>query len=145
MIRLKDLQPDQALKDLLDGKITIDVSANESRIAKVYKQGERPNTNLGDEFVEILHNGVIRSMTKPFGFYRGNLAIMLYCKAQTDGTAKFNRINSMLSQMETLTKGKSSGKFFFDINEDNIITPISVNATTGYATMTLNIAWHTTE
>lgn len=145
MIRLKDLQPDQALKDLLDGKITIDVSANESRIAKVYKQGERPNTNLGDEFVEILHNGVIRSMTKPFGYYRGNLAITLYCKAQSDGTAKFNRINSMLSQLETLVNGKSSGKFFFDINEDNIITPISVNATTGYATIVLNIAWHTTE
>lgn len=145
MIKLKDLQPDQALKDLLDGKITIELSASESRIAKVYKQGERPNTNLGDEFIEILHNGAIRSMTKPFGFYRGNLAIMLYCKAQSDGTAKFNRINSMLSQMETLTKGKSSGKFFFDINEDNIITPVSVNTTTGYATTTLNIAWHTTE
>lgn len=145
MIRLKDLQPDQALKDLLDGKITIDVSANESRIAKVYKQGERPNTNLGDEFVEILHNGVIRSMTKPFGYYRGNLAITLYCKAQSDGTAKSNRISSMLSQIEALTSSKPSGKFFFAINEDNIITPISVNATTGYATIVLNIAWHTTE
>lgn len=145
MIKLKDLQPDQALKDLLDDKITIELSASEKRIAKVYKQGERPNTNLGDEFVEILHNGVIRAMTKPFGFYRGNLAISLYCKAQSDGTAKFNRINSMLSQLETLVKDKSSGKFVFSINEDNIIIPISVNATTGYATIVLNIAWHTTE
>ena len=145
MIRLKDLQPDQALKELLDGKINIALSETESRIAKVYKQGERPNINLVDEFVDILHNGVIRSMTKPFGFYRGNLAIMLYCKANADGTVKSNRINSMLSQMETLISGKASGKFFFDINEDNIITPVSVNTTTGYATITLNIAWHTTE
>jgi hypothetical protein len=144
-MNIKDLQPDQALKDLLDGKVEIALSASESHIAKVYKQGERPNTDLGDEFIGILYNGVIRSMTKPLGVYRGNLSITLYCKAQTDGTAKFNRMNSMVSQVEALSKNKSSGAFFFEINEDNIITPISINATTGYATTTLNIAWHTNE
>ena len=144
-MNIKDLQPDQALKELLDGKVEIALSASESRIAEVYRQGERPNTDLGDEFVDILHNGVIRSMTKPLGLYRGNLAVTIYCKAQTDGTAKFNRINSMLSQVESLVKCKSSGKFFFEINEDNIITPITTNATTGYSTIVLNIDWHTTE
>lgn len=144
-MNIKDLQPDQALKELLDGKVQIALSASESRIAEVYRQGERPNTDLGDEFVDILHNGVIRSMTKPLGLYRGNLAVTIYCKAQTDGTAKFNRINSMLSQVESLVKCKSSGKFFFEINEDNIITPITTNATTGYSTIVLNIDWHTTE
>ena len=84
-------------------------------------------------------------MTKPFGLYRGSLAVTIYCKAQTDGTAKFNRINSMLSQVESLVKCKSSGKFFFEVNEDNIITPITTNATTGYSTIVLNIDWHTTE
>lgn len=145
MIRLEDLQPDQALKTLLEGKIEIALSEDNSRIAQIYKQGERPSTIAGDEFIEILHNGVIRSMTKPFGFYRGNLAIMLYCKAQSNGVAKFNRINSMLNQVESLCNGKSSGKFFFAINEDNIITPVSINSTTGYATIVVNIAWHTTE
>jgi hypothetical protein len=142
---IKDLQPDQALKDLLEGKVKIALSTNESRIAKVYKQGERPNVDLGDEFLDILYNGTIMSMTKPLGAYRGNLAITLYCKANTDGTAKFNRINSILSQVEALCKGKISGKFFFDINEDNIITPITINATTGYATIVVNVVWHTTE
>lgn len=145
MINIKDLQPDQALKDLLDGKVEIALSSSDSRIAKVYKQGERPNTDLGDEFIDILYNGSIRSMTKPFGLYRGNLAITIYCKAQTDGTAKSNRINSMLSQVESLSKNKLRGKFFFEVNEDNIITPITTNATTGYSTIVLNIAWHTTE
>jgi hypothetical protein len=142
-MNIKDLQPDQALKYLLDNRIAIALSVEESRIAKVYKQGERPNIDLGDEFVDILHNGVIRAMTKPLGMYRGNLAVVLYCKAQTDGTIKSNRIDSMFSQVALLCNGKSSGRFFFEINEDNIITPISVNATTGYATLTLNIAWHT--
>jgi hypothetical protein len=145
MKTLKDLQPDQALKDLLDGKITIELSESESRIAKVYGQGERPNINLGDEFIDILYNGTIRSMTKPLGVYRGNLAISLYCKAQTDGVAKLNRINSMLSQVEALSNGKVSNGFFFEVNEDNIITPISVNPTNGYANTVLNINWHTTE
>lgn len=144
-MNIKDLQPDKALKDLLDGKVEIALSATESRIAKVYKQGERPNTDLGDEFIDILYNGTIRSVTKPLGLYRGNLAITLYCKAQTDGTAKDKRINSMLSQVESLSNGKVNGKFFFEVNEDNIITPITINTTTGYATMVVNITWHTTE
>lgn len=144
-MNIKDLQPDKALKDLLDGKVEIALSATESRIAKVYKQGERPNTDLGDEFIDILYNGAIRSVTKPLGLYRGNLAITLYCKAHTDGTAKDKRINSMLSQVESLSNGKVNGKFFFEVNEDNIITPITINATTGYATMVVNITWHTTE
>jgi hypothetical protein len=145
MIKLKDLQPDQALKDLLDGKIKIAISDNESRIANVYKQGVRPNTDLGSEFIDILHNGVIRSMIKPFGFYRGNLAITLYCEAQSNGTARFNRINSMLSQVVTLCNNNVSGKFFFEIDANNSITPIASNSANGFSTMTLNIAWHTTE
>lgn len=145
MISLSQLQPDRALKDLLDGKVSIAVSASESRIAKVYRQGERPNTDLGDEFIEVLYNGTIRAMTKPMGIYRGNLAITLYCKAQSDGTAKFNRINSMLSQVESLISNKASGKYFFAIPQNNVITPMSYNASTGYTTMVVNIEYHTTE
>ena len=145
MIPLSQLQPDKALKDLLDGKVSIAMSASESRIAKVYRQGERPNTDLGDEFIDVLYNGTIRAMTKPMGVYRGNLAVTLYCKAQSDGTAKFNRINSMVSQVESLVKDKSSGKYFFAITPNNVITPMSYNSATGYMTMVVNIEWHTTE
>lgn len=145
MIPLSQLQPDEALKDLLEGNISIAISASESRIAKVYRQGERPNTNLGDEFIDVLYNGTIRAITKPMGVYRGNLAVTLYCKAQSDGTAKFNRINSMVSQVESLVKDKSSGKYFFTIVPNNVITPMSYNSATGYMTMVVNIEWHTTE
>lgn len=145
MITISELQPDEELKALLDGNVSIDISSKEVRIAKVYRQGERPNTEFGDEFIEILHNGTIRAMTKPMGVYRGNLAVILYCKSQSDGTVKFGRINSMLSQVESLVSDKRSGKFFFKTNPANVITPISHNSSTGYTTLTLNIEWHTTE
>lgn len=145
MIPISQLQPDKALKDLLDGKVEIAISSSESRIAKVYGQGERPNTGLGDEFIDVLYNGTIRAMTKPMGVYRGNLAITLYCKAQSNGTTKKNRINSMLSQVELLVNNKASGKYFFSIPLNNVITPISYNAATGYTTMVVNIEYHTTE
>jgi hypothetical protein len=145
MIKLSELHPDKALETLLEGNVSIEISEEESRVALIYRQGERPNTDLGDEFIEILPNGVVRAMTKPMGVYRGNLAVILYCKAQSDGTVKFNRINSMLSQLESLVNYKSSGKFFFEINPSNVITPISYNSATGYTTMTLNVEWHTTE
>lgn len=145
MISLSQLEPDKALKDLLDGKVEIAISSSESRIAKVYRQGERPNIDLGDEFIDVLYNGTIRAMTKPMGVYRGNLAITLYCKAQSDGTAKFNRITSMLKQVELLVNNKASGKYFFAIPLNNIITPMSYNAATGYMTMVVNIEYRTTE
>ena len=145
MITLAELNPDQALEALLEGNVSIAVSASESRVASVYRQGERPNTDLGDEFIEVLPNGVVRAMTKPMGVFRGNLAVTLYCKAQSNGVAKENRINSMLSQVESLVNFKLSGKFFFEINPDNVITPLSYNSATGYTTMTINVKWHTTE
>jgi hypothetical protein len=145
MIPLSELQPDKALKDLIDDNIFIALSPSESRIAEVYRQGERPNTDLGDEFIDVLYNGAIRAMTHPLGAYRGNLAVTLYCKAQSDGTAKFNRIYSMLRQVELLVKGKSSGKYFFTITPNNVITPMSYNSATGYMMMVINIEFHTTE
>jgi hypothetical protein len=145
MITLAELHPDKALEALLKGNVSIAISASESRIAEVYRQGERPNTDLGDEFIDILPNGVVQAMTKPLGVYRGNLAVTLYCKAQSDGTVKFNRINSMLSQVESLVNCKSSGKFFFKITPSNVITPMTYNSATGYTTITINIEWNTTE
>lgn len=145
MITLAELHPDKALETLLQGNVSIAISASESRIAEVYRQGERPNTDLGDEFIDVLPNGVVQAMTKPLGVYRGNLAVTLYCKAQSDGTTKFNRINSMLSQVESLANYKSSGKFFFKITPSNVITPMTYNSATGYTTITINIEWNTTE
>lgn len=145
MIKLTELQPDKALQDLLKDNIEVNVSDTESRIIEVYRQGERPNVDLGEEFIDVLRNGVIRSTTTPMGVCKGNLAVTIYCKAQSNGVSKFNRINSILDQLEVLIHRKLSGKFFFEINIDNVITPMIYNETTGYTTLSLNVEWYTTE
>jgi hypothetical protein len=142
-MEIKDLNPNQALKDLLIGKVNITLSESESRTVAIYKQGERPNVDLGDEFIDVLNNGIISSTTKPFGMFKGNLAVTLYCKANADGTAKLKRINSMLSQVESLVKDKKSGDYFFEFVPNNVITPITVDSTSGYAILVVNISWYT--
>lgn len=142
---LAELTPDTALKTLLDGNVSVQTSETESYALKVYGQDERPNMNLDDEFIEIYSNGVIQSLTKPHGVYRGNLALVVYVRANSDGTAKKNRTRQVLEQVEQLVSDKSQGGFFFEFDASNVITPTTTSQTTGYATTVLNISWHTTE
>ena len=139
------INPDEKLKLWLDDQITVQVSDIESRKVLVYHQGSRPNTDLPDEFIEVLFNGVIRSRTKPIGFLEGNLAVTIYCKANADGTAKFNRVKSIETQLASLVSGKVTGGFFYELNLGSVIVPLQINTTIGYSTKTLNVTWHTTD
>lgn len=141
---IADLTPDVALTALLDNKVEVQTSATEKYVIRTYEQAKQPNKGLEDEFIYILNNGVITSRTKPFGLYYGNLALTIYCKSNSDGTAKTARIRQIISQCEALVNGKSSQGFFFELDATNVITPPTVNLTTGYATTILNVAWHTT-
>ena len=110
---------------------------------RVYAQGERPNDGLDTEFVEILLNGIVRSVTKPIGVLRGGLALAIYVKAYDDGSVFQYRVDSIMEQIEEKVSNVTSGDYFFKINPDNIITPTTVNVTTGYSITILNIDWHT--
>lgn len=138
-----EIRPDLALKQILDKQIVLQKSATESVEIKAYAQGERPNTDLDDEFVEILINGVIRSQTKPMGLFRGSLAVMVYVKAYEDGSVFQIRVDSILRQLEQKVSDITIDGFFFSFNLSNIITPTTVNVSTGYSTTILNIDWHT--
>lgn len=140
-MNLSDLTPDTALAALLDGRIVVQTSATTSRVAKVYAQAEQPQTGLADEFISVFYNGVVRSLTKPIGIFRGNLALTLYCKSNSDGTAKRKRIASMVERCVELVNGKTSQGFFFELDPANVITPTTVNLTTGYSTTILNVKW----
>lgn len=142
---LAELTPDVALATLLDGKVEVQTSATKKYAIRCYEQAKQPNKGLADEFLTVQNNGVINSRTKPRGLYYGNLALSLLCKANADNTAKTNRLRQMAVQCETLIDGKSSDGFFFELDASNVITPPTVNLTTGYATMMLNVAWHTTK
>lgn len=142
-MNLSELTPDTALVALLDGKVTVQTSATSSRTVKSYAQAEQPQTGLDDEFISIFYNGTVRSITRPIGVFRGNIALTLYCKSNPDGTAKRKRIASMIDQATNLVNGMTSQGFFFELDPANVITPTTVNLTNGYATTVLNVEWST--
>lgn len=142
-MRPSQIRPDLALKTLLDGQIVLRKSATESVVIDVYAQGERPNAGLASEFVEILFNGAVRSLTKPIGVLRGNVVVSVYVKSYEDGSVFQYRVDSIMKQIEEKVSSVSAGDYFFEINPDNIITPTTTNIASGYSTTILNIEWHT--
>lgn len=142
-MRPSEIRPDLALKTLLDGQIVLRKSATESVVIDVYAQGERPNAGLASEFVEILFNGTVRSLTRPIGVLRGNVVVSVYVKSYEDGSVFQYRIDSIMKQIEEKVSSKESDGYFFEINPDNIITPTTTNIASGYSTTILNIEWHT--
>ena len=142
-MRPSEIRPDLALKKLLDGNIILQKSETEFADVKVYAQGERPNDGLDSEFVEVLLNGSIRSITKPMGLLRGSIALAVYVKAYDDGSVFQYRVDALLKLIEEKVSSSAWENYFFEINSDNIITPTTVNVTTGYSTTILNIDWHT--
>ena len=141
---LAELQPDVALAALLNEKVEVQTSATSKYAIKAYEQAKMPNKGLADEFLTVQTNGVISSWTNPIGQFKGNLALTLYCKSNADGTAKTARLKQMIGQCVELVDRKSSQDFFFKLDPTNVITPPTVNLTTGYATTVINVAWHTT-
>lgn len=143
-MRPSEIRPDIALKKLLEGNLILQRSETDFVDVKVYAQGERPNDRLDSEFVEILLNGSIRSVTKPIGLLRSSIALVVYVKTYDDGSVFQYRVDSLLKLIEEKVSNISSGDYFFEINPNNIITPTTVNVTTGYSTTILNINWKTT-
>ena len=142
-MRPSEIRPDLALKRLLEGNIILQKSETEFADLKVYAQGERPNDGLDSEFVEILLNGSVRSVTKPMGLLRGNIALAVYVKTYDDSSVFQYRVDALLKLIEEKVSPSTSENYFFEINPDNIITPTTVNVTSGYSTTILNIEWHT--
>lgn len=138
-MNLGELAPDTALKALLDGKVKASAKA-----IKVYAQGEQPNTGVDAEYITVLNNGVISSWTRPIGLFNGNLALSIHCKLNSNRTIKLPLMRRLVGRCVELVDRKASQGLFFSLDSTNVITPPTPNDTTGYATTTLNVAWHTT-
>lgn len=145
MSTIADLNPDVALAALLDKVVTVKTSETESHSIRAYADEGKPNVGLGNEFIEVDWNGGARSLTRPLGVFRGNLALSIYVKTQTDGRAKKKLVRQIISQCEELVNGKVSDGFYFEFDPMNAITPTTVNLTTGYSTTVLNVEWHVTD
>ena len=142
MTSIAEIRPDSELKKCLEGNITIQISEEaDYATIPVYQHGERPNTGLADEFIDISINGVIRSKTKPLGLFYGNLAVSVYCKTQNNGVVKEYRVSEVVSKLEEYLKYRKYGKFFFELNPQNLITPTTINVSSGYSVTVLNVQW----
>lgn len=141
---IANLTPDRTLAALLDGKVKVRVTDTKSRAVLAYAQAEQPQEGLGKEFITLMSNGAIESLTERLGVLRGELALMIYCKTNPDGTAKRDRIASIIDQVVALTDRKTIDGIFFELNPTNIIVPTTVNLSNGYATTVLNVMWRVT-
>lgn len=132
---VSDIRADEALKSLLDGKVTIG-----ENVLTVYGHCDMPNKGVGSDFIQILYNGNVSALTYPTGVFSGNLALEMYSRANSDNTAKKKRMRIALSQIESLINGKCSEGYFFRLST-NPITPITINENTGYGIAILNVEW----
>lgn len=133
------LQPDIALKALLDGKV-----ASDNGVLTVYGHESLPNNVKADDFITVQRNGIVRSLTRPMGIFRGNLALTIYCRLYSDNTANVIKLRRLAQMCEELVNCKTSEGFYFELDALNPITPPNANITNGYSTMVLNVEWHTT-
>lgn len=140
---LAELTPDIALATLLDGNVTVQTSATDSHTIRAYADEERPNKNLADEFIDVEWNGGAQSLTEEPALFKGNIALTIWCKAQSDGRAKKKLVKQIVSQIAPLVHRRVSQGYVFTFNPANVITPTTTNLTTGYSTTVLNVEWHT--
>lgn len=135
-----ELQPDIALKALLEGNVKVKASNGRMIPLKVFADGEHGNKDADDEYIEILFNGNPRDITYDRTLWQGNLAIYLRCKTQTDTRVKRSRMQLLLLQIEPLIDRRNSQGYFFKLSAQPI-TPPQRDYTSGYASAVYNVEW----
>ena len=129
---------------MLDNAVIVTTSKTQNHSVRAYGDGETPNTIYDDEFISIGWNGNVQSVTFPVNIYKGNLILSIYVKTQSDGRVKKHITAQILERCVRLIDGKAKEGYCFTLNPSNVITPTTVNLTTGYSTKILNVEWHTT-
>lgn len=144
MKKISEITPDTVLAGMLDNAVIVTTSKTQNHSVMAYGDGETPNTISDDEFISIGWNGNVQSVTFPVNIYRGNLILSIYVKTQSDGRVKKHITAQIVERCVRLIDGKAKEGYCFTLNPSNVITPTTVNLTTGYSTKILNVEWHTT-
>ena len=144
MKKISEITPDTVLAGMLDNAVIVTTSKTQNHSVRAYGDGETPNTISDDEFISIGWNGNVQSVTFPVNIYRGNLILSIYVKTQSDGRVKKHITAQIVERCVRLIDGKVKEGYCFTLNPSNVITPTTVNLTTGYSTKILNVEWHTT-
>lgn len=144
MKKISEITPDTVLAGMLDNAVIVTTSKTQNHSVRAYGDGETPNTISDDEFISIGWNGNVQSVTFPVNIYKGNLTLSIYVKTQSDGRVKKHITAQIVERCVRLIDGKAKEGYCFTLNPSNVITPTTVNLTTGYSTKILNVEWHTT-
>ena len=145
-MKITELNPDKVLAEWMDNRLFVQTSiSSPKRGVRVYAQGEQPQTGLDDEFMTVSYNGVIQSKTYPMGVMYGNLALSINSKAVSGVIARRKRLALLAEQSAGHIDRRVIGGYYYEIDLLNPIVQPTVNLTSGYATMVLNISWHTTD
>lgn len=144
MKEISEITPDTVLAGMLDNSVIVTTSKTQNHSVRAYGDGETPNTISDDEFISIGWNGNVQSVTFPVNIYKGNLTLSIYVKTQSDGRVKKHITAQIVERCVRLIDGKAKDGYCFTLNPSNVITPTTVNLTTGYSTKILNVEWHTT-
>ena len=144
MKKISEITPDTVLAGMLDNAVIVATSKTQNHSVRAYGDGETPNTISDDEFISIGWNGNVQSVTFPVNIYKGNLTLSIYVKTQSDGRVKKHITAQIVERCVRLIDGKAKDGYCFTLNPSNVITPTTVNLTTGYSTKILNVEWHTT-
>lgn len=144
MKKISEITPDTVLAGMLDNSVIVTTSKTQNHSVRAYGDGETPNTISDDEFISIGWNGNVQSVTFPVNIYKGNLTLSIYVKTQSDGRVKKHITAQIVEMCVRLIDGKAKDGYCFTLNPSNVITPTTVNLTTGYSTKILNVEWHTT-
>ena len=129
---------------MLDGKVEVQTSETERHPIRCYADGKMPNKGLDDEFLTVEWNGSVQSRTFPPGCFKGELALTLYCKTQSDGTVKRNRIRQILRQCQILGSGTAAEGYRFNTDPSRTIMPTTTDTKTGYSMTAIGVEWRTT-
>ena len=144
MKKISEITPDTVLAGMLDNAVIVTTSKTQNHSVRAYGDGETPNTISDDEFISIGWNGNVQSVTFPVNIYKGNLTLSIYVKTQSDGRVKKHITAQIVERCVRLIDGKAKEGYCFTLNPSNVITPTTVNLTTGYSTKIINVEWHTT-
>ena len=144
MKKISEITPDTVLAGMLDNAVIVTTSKTQNHSVRAYGDGETPNTISDDEFISIGWNGNVQSVTFPVNIYRGNLILSIYVKTQSDGRVKKHITAQIVERCVRLIDGNAKEGYCFTLNPSYVITPTTVNLTTGYSTKILNVEWHTT-
>lgn len=142
-MRPSEIKADKELKNLISGQVKSQDSKGELSDVAVYNDGERPTTKVPDDFIDVLYNGKTRAVDIPMNYIKGNLIVALYCKLNSNGTVKSNRVQKILEQFEMIVNRNVSEHYYYELNLDQLITPTTANMSAGYSITVLNVQWHT--